>query len=31
MPTSPEQLASVIRDDRAKWKPMVDLYKMKVD
>lgn len=31
MPTSPEQLASVIRNDRAKWKPMVDLYKMKVD
>jgi tripartite-type tricarboxylate transporter receptor subunit TctC len=31
MPTSPEKLAQLIRDDRAKWKPMVDLYKLKVN
>jgi tripartite-type tricarboxylate transporter receptor subunit TctC len=31
MPTSPEQLTTYIREDRAKWKPMVELYKLKVD
>jgi tripartite-type tricarboxylate transporter receptor subunit TctC len=31
MPTSPEELTKLIQDDRAKWKPMVDLYKLKVD
>lgn len=31
MPTSPDELAKLIRDDRAKWKPMVDLYKLKVN
>ncbi len=31
MPTTPEGLAAMIQTDRAKWKPMVDLYKLKVD
>jgi tripartite-type tricarboxylate transporter receptor subunit TctC len=31
MSTTPEQLATRIVDDRAKWKPMVDLYKLKVN
>lgn len=31
MPTTPEQLAKMIQADRAKWKPMVDLYKLKVN
>jgi tripartite-type tricarboxylate transporter receptor subunit TctC len=31
MPTTPEQLASLIQEDRAKWKPMVDLYKLRVN
>jgi tripartite-type tricarboxylate transporter receptor subunit TctC len=30
-PTSPEKLASMIQEDRAKWKPMVDLYKLTVN
>jgi hypothetical protein len=31
MPTSPEQLAKMIVDDRAKWKPIVEEYKLKVN
>jgi tripartite-type tricarboxylate transporter receptor subunit TctC len=31
MPTSPERLAEMIKEDRTKWKPMVDLYKLKVN
>lgn len=31
LPTSPDELAKLIRDDRAKWKPMVDLYKLRVN
>jgi len=31
MPTSPEQLSKMIVDARAQWKPMVDLYKLKVN
>ena len=31
MPTSPEQLAKMIADDRAKWKPIVEEYKLKVN
>jgi tripartite-type tricarboxylate transporter receptor subunit TctC len=31
MPTSPEQLAKMITDDRAKWKPIVEEYKLKVN
>lgn len=31
MPTSPEQLAKLIVDDRAKWKPIVEEYKLKVN
>ena len=31
MPTSPEQLAKMIADDRAAWKPIVEEYKLKVN
>ena len=31
MPTSPEQLAKMIVDDRAKWKPIVEEYKLTVN
>lgn len=31
MPTTPEGLAKQIQEDRAKWKPMVDLYNLKVN
>ena len=31
MPTSPEQLTKLIADDRAKWKPIVEEYKLKVN
>ncbi len=31
MPTSPDELTRFIREDRAKWKPMVELYKLKVN
>jgi len=31
LPTSPERLAAMIVEDRAKWKPMVELYKLKVN
>ncbi len=31
MPTTPAQLSAMIVDARAKWKPMVDLYKLKVN
>ncbi|MFI4924568.1 MAG: Bug family tripartite tricarboxylate transporter substrate binding protein [Vicinamibacteria bacterium] len=31
MPTSPEGLAKLIADDRAKWKPIVEEYKLKVN
>jgi tripartite-type tricarboxylate transporter receptor subunit TctC len=31
MPTSPEQLAKLIADDRAKWKPIVEEYKLKIN
>jgi tripartite-type tricarboxylate transporter receptor subunit TctC len=31
MPTTPAQLTSMIVEARAKWKPMVDLYKLKVN
>lgn len=30
-PTSPEQLAKMIADDRAKWKPIVEEYKLRVN
>lgn len=31
LPTTPEQLANMIKQDRAKWKPMVDLYNLKAN
>lgn len=31
MPTSPEQLAKMIAEDRAKWKPIVEEYKLKAN
>jgi tripartite-type tricarboxylate transporter receptor subunit TctC len=31
MPTTPERLAKMIADDRGKWKPIVDEYKLKVN
>lgn len=31
MPTTPEQLSRMIVDDRAKWKPIVEEYKLKVN
>ena len=31
MATTPEQLANLIKEDRAKWKPMVELYRLKVN
>ena len=31
MPTSPGELAKMIVDDRAKWKPLVEEYKLKVN
>jgi len=31
MPTTPERLAEMIKEDRAKWKPMVELYKLKAN
>jgi tripartite-type tricarboxylate transporter receptor subunit TctC len=31
MPTTPDQLAKMIVDDRAKWKPIVEEYKLKVN
>ena len=30
MPTTPEQLSELIQRDRAAWKPMVELYDLKV-
>ena len=29
-PTTPEQLAKMIADDRATWKPIVEEYKLRV-
>ncbi|GIK88434.1 MAG: MFS transporter [Betaproteobacteria bacterium] len=31
MPTSPEQLSKMIAEDRAKWKPIVEEYKLKAN
>lgn len=31
MPTSPNELAALIQKDRATWKPMVELYNLKVN
>jgi tripartite-type tricarboxylate transporter receptor subunit TctC len=31
MPTSPEELSELIQRDRAAWKPMVELYNLKVN
>ncbi len=31
MPTSPEELAGLIQRDRAAWKPMIELYNLKVN
>jgi tripartite-type tricarboxylate transporter receptor subunit TctC len=31
MPTTPEQLARTIVDDRAKWRPIVEEYKLKIN
>jgi tripartite-type tricarboxylate transporter receptor subunit TctC len=31
MPTSPEQLSKIIAEDRARWKPIVEEYKLKVN
>lgn len=31
MPTTPEELASLIQSERARWKPMVELHNLKVN